>query len=402
MAPSARKPRILEAADPVGAGEVTVGEDLLDGLGVNGDAGHVVAEHGVAQVEQAGSRSTDEHDVAGDAVGQPAVVRAEEIGGRDRHVGVGAAVVEPQVALGGEGNVELADAHALDIAGGGRIAEDDDGADTEGQPQGLDREGWVHVAAIGPDHGQAAHGAGRQAGIQAEHGEAGRRVAQDRQRRGDAVEIGDAFAGVGPGNGEAAFGAPGQGSTGGGLRQPQNGRRARQRGSKHRVVVGQGTHIDARNGRRDAAGGHAIGFGKQEVVADRCGAQFGQAVGNGGEPVARPGPLAQFGQRPFVHVDDANREILLFTRLQALVEIEAQFARHLHREGVGDAQQRQQHDDAEAGEEGVCDAACQAPVRGVMRFVELTIGRRIENLRSQGCCHDADERAVNACLHSLV
>ncbi len=64
----------FEADHPVGAGEVGAREDLLDGLGVDGDAGDVVAKRRGVEVEQAAGRGADQDDVAGDAIGELLVV----------------------------------------------------------------------------------------------------------------------------------------------------------------------------------------------------------------------------------------------------------------------------------------------------------------------------------------
>ena len=57
------------------------------------------------------------------------------------------------------------------------------------------------------------------------------------------------------------------------------------------------------------------------------------------QPVARPRPLPKLGQRVLVDIDHPDREITVRPGLQPLVKIKGDLTQHLHRIGIGNAQQ---------------------------------------------------------------
>ncbi len=90
----------LHAIGPIRPREEVTGEDLLDGLRVNGDAGHVFAERCGADILQAGRRGADEDDAAlhgcGDFGRGP--IGRQHLAGGDVAIGDIGAGVEPELA----------------------------------------------------------------------------------------------------------------------------------------------------------------------------------------------------------------------------------------------------------------------------------------------------------------
>ena len=93
---------------------------------------------------------------------------------------------------------------------------------------------------------------------------------------------------------------------------------------------------------------HAVGFGKDDVEADDDGAELGQARDQVGDAGARPRPLAERLEAFLVDIDDDDRPLLGDARLESLKEVEGLEANFLDRRRIGDAQENQGEQQAQA------------------------------------------------------
>jgi hypothetical protein len=71
-----------------------------------------------------------------------------------------------------------------------------------------------------------------------------------------------------------------------------------------------------------------------------------------GQPVARPRPLAELGERGFVYVDDPNRLFDMDPRRKPLKLIHGQFAHRADKERIADAQQDEVQQNQQSKNEG--------------------------------------------------
>ena len=93
---------------------------------------------------------------------------------------------------------------------------------------------------------------------------------------------------------------------------------------------------------------HPVGFDKQKVKNDRCGADGMQTVDQFGQPVPRPRPLTKFFKRALVDINNLDRRIQIGTRRGALQQVEGRLTRLTDCEGIRDPEHDQS---ADAGQE---------------------------------------------------
>ena len=153
---------------PVRTAEIGAGDDLLGRLGVDRDAGHQPAQGRGADIEQADGRGADEDDVAFQQGADVRVlVRIEQVADGDVALGLFGRVVDPQFAVGGGRDGEVADAQRRDrrpagvgLAAGAGGAHEEAARDLS-QPQRLDDKARIERLAAREDQRNAAyHAAG--------------------------------------------------------------------------------------------------------------------------------------------------------------------------------------------------------------------------------------------------
>ncbi len=322
----------LEPLHPVGAGEVAARDDLVDHRRMDAHPGKGRAERRGVQIEQAAGRCPDQHDAAGDLVGERMIVVAEQRRRRDHLVRIGPLVVEHDVARGRRRHGERAELQCLERAVAARVAQRHQRRYPQRQPQCLDGEARIELRAVAPQQRHLAHHTRRIRAIEAEAAEPGRGVGQLPERPHGTGKRRQVRRRIAAGNGKAPLG-----------RRRQRRRIGSEGKAEDRLAGGE------RRGKlRVIVAAHAIGLRKQHVEADRGGAELLEPPGERRELGARPRPLPVSGQRRLVDIDHPHRRVGGGAGQQALLEVEAEIADGGDRQRVGEPEQRQQRHEAKA------------------------------------------------------
>ena len=180
----------LRPIDPGGAVEELPGHDLADDLGVDVDARHGLAQRRDANVLQARGGDADQHDRTCDLL---RIGFARQDGGGGHHGnGVARRGIEAELAALVGGHDEVGDAQRLHLARIGRIALHQVGRGPRPQPQRLEQQGRVEIAAARQEQRHLAHRGARLLAAEADVAEARGRIGEGGQRQDGGSHGGEA------------------------------------------------------------------------------------------------------------------------------------------------------------------------------------------------------------------
>ncbi len=182
--PENEKAEDFQRLDQPGAPQEVALQDLLQHLGVDRHAGHVLAQRRRADIQQARRRGADEDDVARDLRLHLGVKPGfQKLPGGHVKVGRVLAVAHPELAVR-----RRRDVHARQPQRGHEPAQvgrahQHQGAFARGDPQPFDRQGGQHAFRPFPDHRNAPDDGGRIEGADVDDADPGRSVTQRGQHR---------------------------------------------------------------------------------------------------------------------------------------------------------------------------------------------------------------------------